>query len=125
MLFHDSVLLARRGGSMTRCYFGRDMIQSETSSSSNFSIRVVRAYPLIKVRQTVPCRAIRGNSISVNSTLPPLSHGHGHGDGHSDSRGDSRDAGHGSGVVRCSYCYYYYYYLYYHYCYDCYHCYYY
>ena len=28
-------------------------------------------YPLIKVRQTVLHRAIRGNSISVNSTLPP------------------------------------------------------
>ena len=41
-------------------------------SSSNFSIRAFRACPLIKIRQTVPCRAIRGNSISVNSTLPPL-----------------------------------------------------
>ena len=41
------------------------------SSSSNFSIRVVRAYPLLKIRQTVPCRAIRGICISVNSTLPP------------------------------------------------------
>ena len=38
------------------------------SSSSNFSIRVGRVYPLIKTRQAVPCRAIRGNSISVNST---------------------------------------------------------
>ena len=44
------------------------------SSSSNFSIRAFRAYPLIEIRQTVPCRAIRGNSISVNCTLPPLSH---------------------------------------------------
>ena len=42
------------------------------SSSSNFSIRVFRAYPLIQIRQTVPCPAIRGNSISVNITLPPL-----------------------------------------------------
>ena len=32
------------------------------SSSSNSSIRVVRAYPLIEIRQAVPCRAIRGNS---------------------------------------------------------------
>ena len=31
-------------------------------SSSNVSIRVFRAYPLIEIRQTVPCRAIRGNS---------------------------------------------------------------
>ena len=40
---------------------------------SIFSIRAFRAYPLIEIRQTVLCRAIRGNSISVNSTLPPLS----------------------------------------------------
>ena len=31
-------------------------------------------YPLIESRQAVPCRAIRGDSISVNSTLPPLQH---------------------------------------------------
>ena len=42
------------------------------SSSSNLSIRAFRAYPLIEIRQTVPGRAIRGNSISVNGTLPPL-----------------------------------------------------
>ena len=43
------------------------------SWSSNFSIRALRAYPvIIEITQTVPCRAIRGNSISVNSTLPPL-----------------------------------------------------
>ena len=41
------------------------------SSSLNLSIRVFRAYPLIDIRQTVPCRAIRGNSSSANSTLPP------------------------------------------------------
>ena len=41
------------------------------SSNSNFSIRAFRACPLIEIRQTVPCRAIRGNSISVNGTLPP------------------------------------------------------
>ena len=40
-------------------------------SNSNFSIRAFRAYPLIETRQMVPCRAIRGNSISVNSALPP------------------------------------------------------
>ena len=27
-----------------------------------------------ELRQAGPCRAIRGNSISVNSTLPPLIH---------------------------------------------------
>ena len=43
----------------------------KSSSSSNFSIRVVRAYPLIAIWQTAPCRAIRGNGISVDSTLPP------------------------------------------------------
>ena len=40
----------------------------EPSSRSNCSIR---AYRLIEIRYTVPCRAIRGNSISVNGTLPP------------------------------------------------------
>ena len=45
------------------------------SSSSSFSTRAsraFRAYPLVEIRQAVPRRAIRGNSISVNSTLPPL-----------------------------------------------------
>ena len=44
----------------------------EPSSSSNLSIRVFRAYPLSELSQTVPRRAIRGSSISVSSTLPPL-----------------------------------------------------
>ena len=39
--------------------------------AQNFSIRTFRAYPLVEIRQTVPCRAIRGDSISVNSTPPP------------------------------------------------------
>ena len=56
------------------------MIQLETlvelkslnsSCSSNLSVRVVRVYPLIEIWQAVPCRAIRANCISVNSTLPP------------------------------------------------------
>ena len=42
----------------------------KSSSSSNLSIRVVRADPLIEIGQAVPCRAIRGNSILVNGTLP-------------------------------------------------------
>ena len=33
---------------------------------------VFRAYPRFEIRQTVPCRAMRGSSILVNSTLPPL-----------------------------------------------------
>ena len=33
--------------------------------------RAFRYYPLIEIRQTVPCRAMRGKSLSVNSTLPP------------------------------------------------------
>ena len=42
--------------------------------SSNFSVRAFRACPPVKIiKKTVPCRAIRGNSISVNSTLSPLS----------------------------------------------------
>ena len=42
------------------------------SSSSNHSIRVVGAYPPREIRHTAPCRAIRGDSIGVNSTLPPF-----------------------------------------------------
>ena len=56
----------------TRSCFGRrDDNCWKLSSSSNLLIRVVRAYPLIEIRQTAPCRAVRGNGISVNSTLPP------------------------------------------------------
>ena len=44
------------------------------SSSSSFLIRAFLAYPLVEIRQTVPRRATRGNSISVNSTLPPPSY---------------------------------------------------
>ena len=36
--------------------------------AQTFQNRAFRAYPLIEVRQTVPCRAIRGSRISVNST---------------------------------------------------------
>ena len=44
-------------------------------SSSNFSIQAFRACPLIEIRQAAPCRAIRGDGISVNNTLPPLKDG--------------------------------------------------
>ena len=40
-------------------------------SSSDLFIRAFRAYPLIEPRQTAPGRAVRGDSISVSSTLPP------------------------------------------------------
>ena len=49
-----------------RCYVRKP------PSSSHFSVRAFRAYPLIEIRQAAPCRAIRGNRISVNSTLPRL-----------------------------------------------------
>ena len=38
------------------------------SSSSSFSIRYFRVCPLVEIRQAAPCRAIRGDSVSVNST---------------------------------------------------------
>ena len=38
------------------------------SSGSNLSVRALRACPLIESRQAILCRAIRGDSISVNST---------------------------------------------------------
>ena len=56
---------------MSGKYRKGDDTVGKPSSSSNYSIRVFRAYPLIEVRPTVPCRAIRGKGISVNSTLPP------------------------------------------------------
>ena len=53
--------------SVTSQSFGTRKYCWKPSSSSNCSIRVVRAYPLTEL----PRRVIRGNSISVNSTLPP------------------------------------------------------
>ena len=40
-------------------------------SSSKFAIRAFRACPLVEIRQIASRRAIRGNSISANATLPP------------------------------------------------------
>ena len=57
---------ARRSNWKGGCY------DWKPSSSSNFSILVVQAHPLIETRQAVPCRSIRGNCISVDSTLLPL-----------------------------------------------------
>ena len=50
-----------------------------TFSSSKLSIRVVRAYPLMEIRQTVRCRAIRGKSSDsrqqyLSQPYPPPSH---------------------------------------------------
>jgi len=44
---------------------------SKPSSSSSFSIRSVRALPFAEIRETPFCRATRGNSFSVNGSLPP------------------------------------------------------
>ena len=49
-------------------------------SSSNLLIRAFRAYPLIEIRPTVPCRAIRGNSSDsrqqyLSQQYPPHSYG--------------------------------------------------
>ena len=46
--------------------FGRGMIQLETL------IELFELNPLIEIGQTVPRQGIGGNSISVNSILPPL-----------------------------------------------------
>ena len=50
---------------------GDDTVESPRRAQV-LSVRAFRAYPLFEVRQIVPCRAVRGNSISVNSTIPPL-----------------------------------------------------
>ena len=52
------------------CFWKGGWYGWKPSSSSDLSIRAFRAYPLVEFRQTGPCRAIRGTSISV--TLPPL-----------------------------------------------------
>ena len=68
---HDTMYFATQ---FTRTYLRKGrMIRLETlielkSLNSSFS----SFFLLIEIRQTVPYRAIRGNSISVNSTLPPL-----------------------------------------------------
>ena len=41
-------------------------------SSSNVSIRAFRAYPLTEIRQTAPCRAMRGNGILSQQYPAPL-----------------------------------------------------
>ena len=53
-------------------FAGGDDTVGTTHRAQFVKLVVVRAYPLIQIRQTVPCRAIRGNSVSVNGALPPL-----------------------------------------------------
>ena len=64
----------------TDCLSGFDVPLSEggmlkfidsSFSSANFSNLFVRAYPLVEIRQVAPCRAMQGESTSVNSTPPP------------------------------------------------------
>ena len=58
---------------------GRDAVQKggwhawKPSSSANLSIRAFRAVPLVDTRQAILYRAVRGNSISIGSILPPSS----------------------------------------------------
>ena len=51
------------------------MIQLETLIELKFFNLTFQAYPLIELRQTILYRAIRADSISINSTLSP-SEGH-------------------------------------------------
>ena len=55
----DASTIIRKGG----------VIRSETLIELEFLDSSFSSYPVIEIRQTAPCRAIRGNSISVNSTL--------------------------------------------------------
>ena len=48
------------------------MIRLEIIIELKFLNSGFSSLPLVEIRQTAPRRAIRGNSISVNSTLPPL-----------------------------------------------------
>ena len=52
--------------------FGRGVIRLETLIELKCLNSFFRVYPLVEIRQTVPYRAMRADSISVNSTLPPL-----------------------------------------------------
>ena len=69
------MILHRDGVSQWHCtassYQKGGMIRLETLVELKFPIRVVRVYPLIETRQTSIDRAIRADSISINSILPP------------------------------------------------------
>ena len=58
---HNVVLVGSEGG----------MIRLETLIELKFLNSSFSSCSPIEMRQTARCRAIRGNSISVNSTLPP------------------------------------------------------
>ena len=76
---HSSDAFARERSEESACFEGAGAqlrlelrFLNSSFSSSRFSIRAFRAYPLIEGIQTILYRAIRGKSISVNSTLPLL-----------------------------------------------------
>ena len=50
-----------------------ELFDFDSFYSELFDIFLFRAFrdPLVEIRQTAPCRAIRGDSVSVNSILPP------------------------------------------------------
>ena len=48
--------------------YNNNNTNNKASSSSNFSLRAFRTCPLVESGRTAPRRAIRGNSILVNST---------------------------------------------------------
>ena len=47
-------------------------VTSDVATNLDCLIRAFRACPLVEIRRAVPCRAMRGSSISVNSTLLSL-----------------------------------------------------
>ena len=66
-----------RGQSETRKWSEGGMMRLETLIELKCLNSSCSSLSSIEIEQTVPCRAIRGNSISVNSTLPPLKWGPG------------------------------------------------
>ena len=48
------------------------LIRLETLNELKFLNSSLSSFSSIEIRQTVPCRAIRGSSISVNSILPRI-----------------------------------------------------
>ena len=96
LLYHNRIILYRgscrpaartqgprsEGGMMRSETLVELNLLNSTSSSSNFSIRSFRAYSLVDIRQTVPCRAMRGKSsdsrqqyLSQQYHPPPLTRG--------------------------------------------------
>ena len=70
---------SREGGTIRLEALIEPKHMNSSFSSSNFSIRAFQVHPLIYIRQTVPCRAIRGKSsdsrqqyLRQQYTPPPL-----------------------------------------------------